>query len=325
MVIKYVGHLRDNKKLSHATIKTNVAALYYFLDGEDIILNRQKIRREMPYDDEPLQRDMAYTLEELQRLLAECDRRTKVIVFLMVSAGLRIDAVRELQIRDLTKKLIGSISSLYRIQVYARSRKTYYTFCSFECAKAIDDYLATREKIGETLTPKAPLIREQHNSHDPIRIKSPRFLRRKTPIYLINVALAKSGVKSKEVKSSHGCRKYFMSNAEQVMKSINVKILMGHDIGVSKSYYHPKGSEVLEDYLKAVDALTISEEPRLRKQIQQQEERHSKDYEDIRRMYRRLEEEAIETRKWLNKKLRPNGAKFDGNGRLVDIESGKKL
>ena len=33
---------------------------------------------------------------------------------------------------------------------------------------------------------------------------------------------------------------------------------MGHNIGVSASYYKPKEKEVLEDYLKAVDLLTIS-------------------------------------------------------------------
>jgi integrase len=99
MVIKYVKHLRDDKQLSHATIKTNVAALYYFLDGEDILLNRQKIRREMPYDDEPKQTvDRPYTLEELQRLVSKCDERTKVIVLLMVSSGMRIE-LQELNVQ----------------------------------------------------------------------------------------------------------------------------------------------------------------------------------------------------------------------------------
>ena len=42
------------------------------------------------------------------------------------------------------------------------------------------------------------------------------------------------------------------------MKPINVKITMGHDIGVSASYYKPTENEVLQDYLKAVDTLTIN-------------------------------------------------------------------
>ena len=41
------------------------------------------------------------------------------------------------------------------------------------------------------------------------------------------------------------------------MKPINVEITMGHNIGLSESYYRPTQQEVLQDYLKAVDNLTI--------------------------------------------------------------------
>jgi hypothetical protein len=44
---------------------------------------------------------------------------------------------------------------------------------------------------------------------------------------------------------------------------------MGHNIGVSNSYYRPTSREVLEDYLKAVDLLTINEQSRLSKQVQE--------------------------------------------------------
>jgi hypothetical protein len=42
------------------------------------------------------------------------------------------------------------------------------------------------------------------------------------------------------------------------MKSINIEIFMGHSIGISDSYYCAAEDELLEDYLKAVDFLTIS-------------------------------------------------------------------
>jgi hypothetical protein len=43
-----------------------------------------------------------------------------------------------------------------------------------------------------------------------------------------------------------------------VMKPINIEITMGHDIGVSASYYKPTECEVMKDYLKAIDVLTIN-------------------------------------------------------------------
>lgn len=36
-------------------------------------------------------------------------------------------------------------------------------------------------------------------------------------------------------------------------------MLMGHSVGLSRSYYKPRESELLEDYLKAVPLLTINE------------------------------------------------------------------
>ena len=66
------------------------------------------------------------------------------------------------------------------------------------------------------------------------------------------------GAKRHEWKATHGFRKFYKSRAEQVMKPINVEITMGHNIGVSASYYKPTEREVMEDYLKAVDSLTIN-------------------------------------------------------------------
>ncbi|MGB6531062.1 MAG: hypothetical protein WBF33_23390 [Candidatus Nitrosopolaris sp.] len=43
------------------------------------------------------------------------------------------------------------------------------------------------------------------------------------------------------------------------MRSINVKVLMGHSIGVENSYYRPQERDISEDYKKAIPSLTISE------------------------------------------------------------------
>jgi hypothetical protein len=77
------------------------------------------------------------------------------------------------------------------------------------------------------------------------------------------------GSRRREWKAVHGFRKFFKTQAERVMKSINVETCMGHNIGVSNSYYKPTVKEVLEDYLKTVDLLTINDEDRLSKHIQQ--------------------------------------------------------
>ncbi|MDN5845899.1 MAG: hypothetical protein L0H53_06450 [Candidatus Nitrosocosmicus sp.] len=68
----------------------------------------------------------------------------------------------------------------------------------------------------------------------------------------------KEGTKRHEFKAAHGFRKFYKSRAEQVMRPINVEITMGHNIGLSDCYYRPTEKEVSNDYLKAVDLLTIN-------------------------------------------------------------------
>jgi hypothetical protein len=43
------------------------------------------------------------------------------------------------------------------------------------------------------------------------------------------------------------------------MKPINVETLMGHGTGISDSYYRPTENDLVEDYLKLVEHLTIKD------------------------------------------------------------------
>jgi len=52
------------------------------------------------------------------------------------------------------------------------------------------------------------------------------------------------------------------------MKPINVETLMGHSTGISDSYYRPTEKELLQDYLKAIPLLTISEIEEVRRDSQ---------------------------------------------------------
>jgi hypothetical protein len=59
------------------------------------------------------------------------------------------------------------------------------------------------------------------------------------------------------------------------MKSINVEITMGHNIGITASYYKPNEIEILDDYLKAVDLLTFSQNDKiLEKKVKELEEQN---------------------------------------------------
>jgi hypothetical protein len=83
------------------------------------------------------------------------------------------------------------------------------------------------------------------------------------------------GEKRHEWKAAHGFRKFYKTRTEQIMKPINVEISMGHNIGLSSSYYKPTEKEVLEDYLKAIHLLTIrNASNRFQKEISELKEKN---------------------------------------------------
>ena len=77
-----------------------------------------------------------------------------------------------------------------------------------------------------------------------------------------------SGNKRHEFKSTHGFRKMFETKCQKVMNHNNIKILMDHSLGESQNYHRPSVEDLLEDYLNAIDLLTINEENKLRRKVE---------------------------------------------------------
>ena len=173
---------------------------------------------------------------------------------------MRTGALHSLQICDLTPVNFRN-TTVFRIQVYARTRDSYYTFCNTECYNVIKNYyLKDRERCGRVLKDKSSLIREQFNAENSFTINSPRFIFNRDIEYMVSRALKRAGVrKPREVHMSHGYRKYFVSQCESSqMKSLHVSMLAAHDTGIKRHYHIPTDSVVLEDFMThAADVLTI--------------------------------------------------------------------
>jgi integrase len=267
MIIDYMLHLRERGIKRHS-IKTQVFAILHFFEvnNDEFNLRMKNLKTHLP-PDESTYDDRPYTREEIAQVIQSCDPRSKVAVLLLCSTGMRIGALHLLRIEDLTK--IEKFN-LYKIHVYARTPDKYLAFCTPECSVAIDAYLDYRRRSGEQLNDKSPLIREQFNAANPFTINSPRFMSEGGIEYMITHALEIAGVrKPREVHMSHGFRKFFETQCESSpIKSVRVDQLMSHDIGVKKHYLKPRESELLEEYLKAVDALTIDPKNRLEQENQ---------------------------------------------------------
>jgi seryl-tRNA synthetase len=79
------------------------------------------------------------------------------------------------------------------------------------------------------------------------------------------------------------------------MRPINVEITMGHNIGISASYYKPTENHVLEDYLKATDLLTISNDNVILQKEVAELQQKSKDNEYIIRGKLQEKDEEMKT------------------------------
>jgi hypothetical protein len=84
----------------------------------------------------------------------------------------------------------------------------------------------------------------------------------------------------KEIAQNHGFRKFCHTTMANARINIEIReMLLGHSIGLSDAYYRPTSEQCLNEYLKVIDDLTINEENRLCKQVQElQEKNQDKDY-----------------------------------------------
>jgi integrase len=236
-------------------------------------------------------RDRPYSREEIRKILDKADFRARVVILLLASTGMRIGAVGELKVADLAK--MGKYGGIYQITVYGRMPSEYMTFCTPECARAIDEYLEFRKRHGEVIKPESPLILEQFVRAEAMRdfgrASNAKSVKVAGLVDLVRDALIASGIREVKpvegtkisrirhpVKQSHGFRKFYDTTTTQAgVHPLYIELLMGHDIALKGSYFRPTIQDMLEGndrmlgYVAAIDALTINEENRLKQENQQ--------------------------------------------------------
>jgi integrase len=288
-IIGYIHFLTEKKHYGRHSLATPLSSIFHFYEMNDILLNKRKITRFIPQDDSDTEsdnaateKDRAYTHEEIQQILQSLDYRSEVMILLMASTGMRLGALVGLKIGHLTRI---KEYNLYKILVYAASRKNrYYTFCTPECARAIDSYLEFRRRFGDPLKPTEALIREQFDIRDEFAGQNPRSLTHRTYEHIVNGILRKSGLHLREVARTHGFRKFAITQMIKAKLEYSTReFLVGHRVsrGLDYNYDRTTIEDRLQEYLKAVDLLTINPENRLRLQISQMQSEHSEEWNQL--------------------------------------------
>jgi site-specific recombinase XerD len=166
----YLVKMDEELHLAYQTRQLALAAIKYFYEFNDITLNWKKIARFLGENRKSTE-DRPYTLEEIKLLLTKADERKRVIIFTLSSTGMRLGGMAELRMKHLKK-----IEDLYQFTVYKGTKSEYTTFCTPEAAAIIDSYLDYRRICGEKIGPESPLIRNQFNKEDSIKVAYPSLL-----------------------------------------------------------------------------------------------------------------------------------------------------
>jgi integrase len=290
-VARWLNHLKNVEKLAPITIKSYLAAILKFYAMNDIVFNRKKLISYLPVDRKQNHDDRAYTREEIVQLLKFSDERTRALILLLASTGMRIGGIVE---SDKELKSYLKLShlqkipkyNLYQITVYKGFKEEYFCFTTPEAAAAIDTYLQYRQRYGEKLTPDSPLFREQFNTLDIFDCRHPKVMDYKGLVQMLVRVLNKSGVmqatklvegqkigtKRNPIARAHGFRKYVITTMEAAgLTDMAMDRLLSQNTSSlrQRHYYRPQAESLLQEYLKVVDALTINEENRLKQKVEQ--------------------------------------------------------
>lgn len=252
-IISYLMQMKQ-EGLSYSYRNTAFYAIkHHYTMVDDLVLNWTKISKllgERTFDNEI----RGYSREEIQRLLKVADLKYRAIILLLASTSMRREALTQITRRDLEYL---KEHKLYKIKIYRKTPDEQICFTTPEAAEAINLYMEMNKDEG-------------HNSL--FYFKTPKNLTMTLRQIQIRSGVGrehiqkgeKAGQARNNIPAVHGLRKFCITQmAKSGIGEERQKILSGHSIGVRKKYVELSDEDLLEDYLLAVNNLTINEENRL--------------------------------------------------------------
>jgi len=258
---KFVAWLTANGA-APKTVLTYVTAVKGLLRYEEISLDAYKFRAkvELPPKME-ISVDRIPTREEMRTIVLNSDRKTRALIALLATSGLRIGEAAALRVGNVDFRAC----KVTLLGQRTKSRKSRTTFITEETAGFLKEYLGPRINKRE----------------DWLFLDERRFNRKAGPDALyMNVyrVLKKLGLKGRLDPDSkrnelhpHSFRKYFFSKmiGAGVDRGVAER-LMGHNFGFDNAYLHMDEDRLRKEYLKAIDDFTFLTD---RKPTREQEER----------------------------------------------------
>ncbi|KER05961.1 integrase family protein [Marine Group I thaumarchaeote SCGC AAA799-E16] len=245
----YMLSIRHKK---HGTVRLYLAAIESYLKYHEIPYSERKIIKLLPIK-KKLAGSEAYELETIQKMYRVATTpRAKMVILLLACSAMRRGGIADLKIKDMKP-----MEDCYMFIVHSGEIEEYFTFCTPECRKAIDDYIAYREERGERITPESPLFQTRSGESG-----DTRYMVSST----IEGILKKAKIQREKIGNRytisevHGFRKFTstqMNNAD--LGSNKIEKISGRKNNLKGRYYDARQKELFEEYKTVIPYLTILE------------------------------------------------------------------
>ena len=242
------------------------AALKQFFEylGVDIqAKDRKEIKRRVKKGG-PETRDVLVSTDDLRKILMHSPLKLQALVLLIVTSGLRINEALTLELDD-----IELHEDYGKISVRSENAKNKYsrvTFCGKECVICLKEWLSVREKYLDG-------VEKRLYTGDKTILVSSHVRRNRVFGFgdvhardLLIAALKKANLHKVDSHTHrslihfHSFRKFFATTTNDVIPSMYVEIMMGHQSALDKSYKIPDNDKLRDMYLRSEPHLRIYDE-----------------------------------------------------------------
>lgn len=232
-----------NRNLAPKTVGAWSASLRKFLVSNDIEvkgLTQIKIYN--------VHEDVLPSKDDLKKILSNCSLRTKSIILLLASSGLRVGELRNLKLSDMD---LNSEPALIRIKgMTAKERKPRMTFISNEAKQVLQAYLDHRKNNGHQLVEDSHIF----TTHGGVQMSYQNLQ------FILNNVFKK--VSKKEGKRyglhAHSLRKFFKTQLiSSGVPGPIVDKLSGHARYLAREYELYTDDQLKEWFVKGMKSLEL--------------------------------------------------------------------
>jgi len=290
----------ESQEISPNSIQTYFNPIWRFLKVNRIKVDKESIIQLFP-EKIKLGGHDAITTEQLVKLLNACDTlRDRAIVHFFAATGARPEAVCELKLKNISEHN----DDFYKVILYSDDYKhEMTTFLHSESVNALKEYFTERESHGEKLTSESFVFAV--NGYWKLESKSMSY---NVLENMFDRLWKRSGIK----RTKTGNR-YNLASTTSIRKRFDTILEMNHEVSSGASQYlmdhtgylsgmhyrRPTEEQIFKSYNVASSELMISNELRMKLQLEQKEDEVMKNESIKDNRIKELESRAERTEKLL--------------------------